>query len=574
MLKTRDLIIESKSPKKQILNKIDFNTPEVKERMNERETIDFLLKKGFGDNNYLEHQNYQNIKNCWNGVPCFVIGGGPALKDFINHVGLDFLNNRHTIGINHVIEDYDKFEWFFFLDKRFLEKTKYNMANYKGRIFAQATTGLKTNGNTTIFFCQSHKPTLHIENGLYNGNLSGLSSLNLALITGANPIYLIGFGEGKGSSEKSYHYKPDYTGEVKTQKVYNKFQNVKNQYKAFTEFANRIVHVTEGNDIPYFKKMRIAEFKTRFNLNKEKIIIKQIPQIAHLSFSDDINLHADITRAVINNCYGDHRLYNINSGNVPNADLYIYEHFISTKIKADSFPYKHKAIDIVHTTNCIPTGNWKKIVVLTEAWKKYLNQHNITNNIEVIKGGIDIDQYKHITPDYNALVFGRITRWSQGKIHPEWNRIVSEILSEFHESKCLIYTQLDSVLNRAPLKHDRMVYDKSCQITDFKGEFLKNLSIYVHANGTFKETMSHAVIEAMATGLPIVYLAEPAVDEILGDSAIRCQNIQEVKSNIIALLKDKEKRVHYGQLAKEKSNQYHVNNFVNGMNRIIKECIQ
>lgn len=572
ILRMNDIKIINIPQKRQKLNRLDFNDPIIKERKNEQETMEFFLKKGIVDNNFLEHANYMNIKNVWLNEPCFIVGAGPALKEFIAEVGFDFLNGKHTIGINHVIEDYDKFEWFFFLDKRFLERTTYNINNYKGRIFAQATTGLKTADNITVFFCQGNKPTLFIEKGLYNGNLSGLSALNLALITGANPIYLLGFGEGKSSSFKSYHYKNNYTGEVKTDKVYQKFIRVKKQYSAFSEYADRIIHVTEGNDIKDFKKMRIEEFKRKFKLNKP-VAIKTIPRICHLSFSDRIEDHADITREIINKGFGDHYLYDVNKGNVPNADLYIFEHFISTKIKADNFQYKHKAIDIVHTTNCIPVGNWKKIIVLTEAWKKYLNQHGINNNINVITGGINLDDYKDINPDYNNQIFGRITRWSPGKIHPEWNKIVGEILTEIQESKCLIYTQLDNVDQRPPLKHERMIYDKSVKIDDFKGNYLKNLSIYVHANGSFKETMSHAVIEAMATGLPIIYLSEPAIDEIMGNAGIKCANIQEVKKNIILLLKDKGKKEYYGALSKERSQKFHVNNFLNGMNKIIKECL-
>ncbi|MGE5810397.1 MAG: hypothetical protein ACM339_02775, partial [Ignavibacteria bacterium] len=116
ILRMNDIKIINIPQKRQKLNRLDFNDPIIKERKNEQETIEFFLKKGIIDNNILEHPNYMNIKNVWLNEPCFIVGAGPALKEFIAEVGFDFLNGKHTIGINHVIEDYDKFEWFFFLD--------------------------------------------------------------------------------------------------------------------------------------------------------------------------------------------------------------------------------------------------------------------------------------------------------------------------------------------------------------------------------------------------------------------------------------------------------------------------
>lgn len=538
------------------------------------ETWNFFLKLGHIDGNTLDARNYDGIHGAWQGEPCYIVGGGPSLKDFISQIGLDFLDGKHTIGINHIIEDYHNFEWFFFLDKRFLEKTTYDINNFNGRIFAQCTTGLKPSEKITIYHCNNERPTTNINNGLFSSNLSGLAALNLAILTGANPIYLLGYGNGIKADYTNYHYKENYTGEVKKQERFNKFLRVNKRFDNFAPWKDRIVHVTEGDDIPVFKKMRIAEFKKQVVNNKLKIEVTQLPKIVHLSFSDKIEVHADITRYMINECYGNHTLVDINKGVIPRADLYIFEHFQSTNQAICQFPYKHKAIDIVHTVNCVPPSGFKKVISLTNAWQAILKKYFIES--EVIYGGINIDSYKDIWPDYDKKVFGRITRWSPAKIHPQWNQIVKEILDSQQDSACLMYVDFMNRKNRDTLKHDRMVYDESCRIDSFKGEYLKNLSIYVHCNGSFKETLSFAVIEAMATGLPIIYLEEGTgvIREVVAGAGIECNSIQMVKDVIIEMLKDVKYREEYGKLAKERSKVFNKNIMVEYFNKVIKACLK
>lgn len=544
----------------------------IKERpRNKDETWRFLTEMGNIDSNVMLKRSYDGIKDAWLNQPCFVVGAGYDLRDFIENVGWDFLNDKHTIGMNHVIEDYDKFEWFLFLDKRFLVNTTYNMSQFKGRVFAHCSTGYKPEDRITIFHTSVDAPTHQVQDGLYSGNLSGLCALNLAIISGANPIYLLGCGIGKGATEKSYHYKDTYTGERKEAAIFAKFQRVMRLYKSYAQYNDRIIQVTTGTEPTAIqRKMRAVE------LLKDKPSLQWTgakPRIVHISFSNDITKHADITRYIIKECYGEHSLIAQNQA-IPKADLYITEHFLSTDKFVNRFPYKEKTINIVHTVNCIPQGPFKRNIALTNAWKKILEQHFV-KNITMIHGGIDLSQYANIIPDYSKLVFGRITRYSAGKIHPAWNEMVQGILNAEPTTKCVMYTQLDSLNNRPILFHPGMIYDKSCQIDMFKGDFLKNLSIYVHMNGSFKETLSFAVIEAMATGLPIVYLDEKTgvLDEITGNTQIKCNSVDDVTRAILSLLHDKKSRILYGTKAKEQAKKFDKNIMLAKFDREIKQCI-
>ena len=543
--------------------------------MNKADTWEFLRKQGFIDSNKLYLNQNLKVVDIWKDEPCYIIGSGGSLKPFIDKFGWKFFDYKHTIGLNHIIEDYDKTECVLFLDRRFLTQTKYNIKNYSGKIFAQANTGLKPFDNITTFTTQNKRPTLKFENGLFSGNFSGLAALNLVLIMGANPIYLIGFGMGKDSTPlDGYHYKKDYIGESKNQKRYNKYITVMRYFNRFSPYASRIINVMDGkNSTAALRHMTIKQFDDNIKKNKN-LEITQIPKIVHYSFSNDINVHADITRNIIKECYGNHILLDKKQA-IPKADLYILEHFQSINHFVANFPHKNKAIDIVHTVNCIPTNDFRKIIALTNAWKRYLKQH-LVKDCEMIHVGIDLDEYKDTWPDYDKKVFGRITRWSPGKIHPKWNGMVNHILDTNPDSKCLFYTELKSVKQRIPLTHHRMIYDKTCKIHMFKGDFLKNMSIYVHANGSFVDTFSHGTLEAMATGLPVIILNSKvgAVKEVAGDAGIICDNLEQLKTTIINLLHDKDLRIEYGKKSKERAAFFTKEKMINKFNKVILECLR
>lgn len=531
-------------------------------------TWEYFSEKGWIDNNLPPGRTDYKVKDVWSGQPAYVVGSGPSLNEFLNVHGWDWLDGKNTIGINHTIEYYDRFRWLFFLDKRFVDRTKYDLKSFKGIIFAQNNTGFPKGDRVVHFKCTHNYPSNELASGLFSPNFSGLAALNLALLTGANPVYLLGFSMGKDSSPNGYHFDREYNGEIKEKKNFDKYNRVLKQYKKFTNYSSRIKNVSNYNPLPGIQNMKLSEFSRKHTDLK---VTPRAPLIIHYSFSDNIEIHADITRALIQDGYGNHVLRNINEKNKPNADLYINEHFISTRQQTNLFPHKDRAINIVHSTGCIPAGPWKSVIALTETWRKYLAKHNI--KAKVIRGGVDLEPYQDITPTDN-MVFGRITRWSPGKIHPEWNRVVTEILDKVPESLCKMFVQVVGKGGRPLLKHRRMVYDESVKIDDFKGDRLKELGVYVHVNGSFRETMSHAVIEAMASGLPIIYLKEDVIKEVAGPAGVECMDINHVRDTVIQFLLDNTLRKEYYKKAKTQAAKWSLNSWVKNMNEEIQRCLK
>lgn len=147
--------------------------------------------------------------NAWHGKPCFIVGGGPSLKDF----DWQLLKGRRTIGVNRAFEKFDP-TIIFSMDTRFLnwmvqgeyarsmadgaamhEKFKKSRA-YKVWL-ATYTLSLPKEFfivKVRINYDYGIKAfTYKMTDGIGHGNNSGYAALNLAVCLGADPIYLLGF---------------------------------------------------------------------------------------------------------------------------------------------------------------------------------------------------------------------------------------------------------------------------------------------------------------------------------------------------------------------------------------------
>lgn len=155
----------------------------------------------------------------WHGHPAFLIGGGPSLKDF------DFgrLRGRRTIGVNIAFTAFDP-TVIFSMDTRCLNwilNGTYDRGSYPGlgNKFTRSsaykvwlltyTASLRED----IFIVPVHKDyqsglssfTFHFRDGLGHGNNSGYAALNLAVILGANPIYLLGYDCNRRPEASHWH---------------------------------------------------------------------------------------------------------------------------------------------------------------------------------------------------------------------------------------------------------------------------------------------------------------------------------------------------------------------------------
>jgi len=561
---------------------IPFIKKQIAERIANEGKIDQLwqnlIEQGaLKKNNKLTRAEYMEVRDIWKDEPCYVVGCGTSLEEFIEKFGFDILKDKHTIGINHIVEDWDGFEWLMFLDRRFINLTTYNLEKFPGRIFARNSTGFENRAFDFLFKTTSQKPTLDINDGLYNSNLTGLCALHLAIITGANPIYLLGIDCG-GGTPKNYHYKDDYPGEVETEggkvKV-EKYKGTAPFFDSFSPWENRIINLSDISNIQAFKKENLVEHFSK--LQKKKISVLQKPTICHIIGMNDMDSMGDISRHVYNMEYGNHIYSNINNPEHPRADIYLVESFLRNFEKYKNFEKPNpnaKVISLIHTCKpCTYADNSDVVVFLTEAWKSLFDYSKIKKSV-VIPGAIDNNLFGNPEPDYSLHTFGRITRSGAAKIHPEYYSMVNNILEKDKLAKCIMITDNPDKIKH--IEHDRLEFDKSIKINESekKANRLRDLSLYIHAHNGFTEIFSMGILEAMSTGLcVIVNEKQDSMKEQLGGTGIFCNSIKDMENKILELLPDTDRKKEYGQKARQRAKEFTIERMQRSYENLFKEVL-
>jgi hypothetical protein len=148
----------------------------------------------------------------WQSKRCFIVGGGPSLK------GFDFerLRGERVIAINKAFLDVPFADVMFAMDRPLLDLIT---AGKLGENYQQAFedfSGMKLwldlsgytypTGIYSVHAAGEIGWTNSLNDGLYHGQNSGYGALNLAIVLGADPIYLLGYDMAKGpGGEKHYH---------------------------------------------------------------------------------------------------------------------------------------------------------------------------------------------------------------------------------------------------------------------------------------------------------------------------------------------------------------------------------
>jgi len=151
----------------------------------------------------------------WAGKACFIIGGGPSLREF----PFSRLKGKRTIGINLAFQKFDP-TITFSMDSRFL---KWMETEQYGRETTRKFERLQGYRVMLMTYPAAFPPLVYIvpvhknyteahwaltekmRQGLGHGNNSGYAALNLAACLGANPIYLLGYDMKHDGDRTHWH---------------------------------------------------------------------------------------------------------------------------------------------------------------------------------------------------------------------------------------------------------------------------------------------------------------------------------------------------------------------------------
>ncbi len=207
-------------------------------------------------------------EKAWKNQRCFIIGGGPSLKEF------DFskLKNEFTIGVNRAYEkfdctinfamDRDLYSWITHGKLGLGSQTKFH--DFKGfPVWLDASMYNYPNGVFIVKKSATNRLSESIEAGIGGGTNSGYGAFCLAVALGANPIYLLGF-DMKGDGEKQAWWHNGYP-DKQNNKIYASFIN---DFKRVAEEL-RIKKIKVFN-LNYDSDLKCFEFKDFSSIEKIK----------------------------------------------------------------------------------------------------------------------------------------------------------------------------------------------------------------------------------------------------------------------------------------------------------------
>jgi glycosyltransferase involved in cell wall biosynthesis len=234
-------------------------------------------------------------------------------------------------------------------------------------------------------------------------------------------------------------------------------------------------------------------------------------------------------------------------------------------------PYNDsKVISLIHSCgSCLPAIDNDQVVTITYTWKGVMQQKNIES--QMIYAGIDNKIYD-IEKDYSKKTFGRITRYSRGKVHPKFNNIMLNVLNKLPDSEAHIISN-----NYPPIEHKRLKIYRNIKINEEKkkAKYLSKINMFTDAHFTFIETFSLCLLEAMASGCCIVMLkGQPAMEEIVGKAGFICVELQEFENTILQILQDSDRMKEMGLKAKQRALDFTQERMIQKWDNLFKDILK
>lgn len=208
--------------------------------------------KAFGEETkhlFVKHNDisdrYSRLINMLAGKRCFIVGRGPSLK----HFDFSRLSKEFTVALNGAFLSFPA-KALLFMDKEVVRKYRDQIKDFEGLIFCRESSHyhrMDLRENVFPFPVHDQKIQQRVEYGLYNGALSGLAAINLAMALEAEKIYLLGY-DMTPRKDKTYFD----TDEQNSNYLKQDWVNVRvKMFAAYHSFGDRIIDCTPKNNLGF-----------------------------------------------------------------------------------------------------------------------------------------------------------------------------------------------------------------------------------------------------------------------------------------------------------------------------------
>lgn len=188
---------------------------------------------------------YQKLQNLLAGKRCFIVGRGPSLT------GFDFkrLEKEFTIALNGAFLSFPA-KALLFMDKEVVKKYHEQIKEFNGYIFCRESSHyhrMDMRPNVFPFPIHDQRIQQRVEYGLYNGALSGLAAINLAMALDAEKIYLLGYDMNPRKDKKYFDTQEQNSNYLNLDWVKVRVK----MFAAYHSFGDRIIDCTPENNLGF-----------------------------------------------------------------------------------------------------------------------------------------------------------------------------------------------------------------------------------------------------------------------------------------------------------------------------------
>lgn len=205
-------------------------------------------------------------QGAWSGQRCFIVGGGPSARDF----DFSLLRNELVIGINRAFEVCDP-TILYAMDERLWGWIETGQLGEECRARFRSFRGIRCwvvfNRNPSVpvdeaFFVRNVPGvplSSNLADGVHSGTHSGYGALNLAILLGANPIYLIGYDMDKSKEKQKVWWHSGYPSDGQTSAVYDlfrgEFRENESTFRDLSAAGTRIVNLNPHSSLTLFDRV-------------------------------------------------------------------------------------------------------------------------------------------------------------------------------------------------------------------------------------------------------------------------------------------------------------------------------
>ena len=198
---------------------------------------------------------YWVIPEIWNG-DCFILGGGPSLKDF----DAGRLKNKRVIAVNNTYRIAPWADVCYFMDAIWYEWHKEELLNtYHGILI---TTSKQQRDDPNVKFLERGPSRLGIArepSRLVRGTNAGYGAIGIAVHLGAKRIILLGY-DMKVGKDGEHNWHKDHKRKVPAQVYKNQFMGGYLSLPApLKERGIEVLNATPGSELEVFPKVNIEE---------------------------------------------------------------------------------------------------------------------------------------------------------------------------------------------------------------------------------------------------------------------------------------------------------------------------